>query len=174
MNQLSEMREYLLANVEQIKFSVKIGSVAGGGAVVMSLANWWNANFDYVTIAMGLIAADHALGSVVHKWWVKDFDIKKNGIGLLVKLTMVMLGGAVFEGLTHITKEQDFVYTYLKMTTRLIVCIYPGLSALENMSIISGGVFPPKALIDVFKGFQKDLSPKKIVEEKNTNDKKEE
>lgn len=166
------MKEYLLANVEQIKLSVKVGSVAGGGAVVMSLADWWNVNFDYVTIAMGLIAVDHALGSAVHKWWIKDFDFKKNGIGLLVKLTMVVLGGAVFEGLTHITREQDFVYAYLKMTTRLIVCIYPGLSALDNMSIITNGVFPPKALINVFKGFQKDLDIEKL--KKGNNNKKEE
>ena len=167
------MKEYLVYNLLQIKMSAKLSLCTGAcGMLVVNLLDWWNTNFNYVAIALFLVAVDHALGSIVHAWWIKDFDLKKNGIGLLIKLSMVVVGGMIFEALTHITKDQDFVYSYLKMTTRLIVCIYPGLSALKNMSIITGGIFPPGSMINLFSVFQKDLDVEKL--KKGINKKEEE
>ncbi|MDM1345692.1 hypothetical protein HX008_01530 [Myroides marinus] len=166
------MKEYLIYNLLQIKMSAKVSLCTGAcGMLMVNLMDWWNTNFNYVFVALLLVALDHLLGSVVHLRWLRDFSWKKNGAGLLIKLSMVVIGGVVFEALTHITKEQDFVYSYLKMTTRLIVCIYPGMSAMKNMSIITNGIFPPGSLINLFSGFQKDLDIEKL---KKGNNKKEE
>ncbi|MDM1408048.1 hypothetical protein [Myroides sp. DF42-4-2] len=167
MKYLIDLQEYLLYNLQQIGVSVKLSGVVGVLAVVVGnvsgvFTQWWSENIDYVVIALGLVAVDHLLGSGVHLWLKKDFQWPKNIIGLMIKLSMVLCGGLIFEGLAHITKEQDLVYTYLKMTTRLIVCIYPGLSAMRNMNFVTRGVFPPAALVGKFDSFQKDLSVEKL------------
>jgi len=144
-----------------------MGVLAVAAVSVSEVLNkWLSENIDYVVIALGLVALDHLLGTFVHAFIKKDFDWTKNILGLLIKLSMVLCGGLIFEGLAHITKEQDLVYTYLKMTTRLIVCIYPGLSAMRNMNIVTKGVFPPAALVGKFDSFQKDLSVEKLKEGK--------
>lgn len=160
----------------QIRMSMKLSGVVGFLGVVMvnafeAVHKWMDVNFDYVAIALILVAVDHLLGSLVHQFYLKDFDWRKNIIGLLIKLSMVVCAGLVFEGLTHITKEQYLVYTYLKMTTRLIVCIYPGMSAMKNMRIITRGAFPPAVLVGKFEKFNNGLD---IEELKKGNNKKEE
>lgn len=167
MKYLIDLQEYLLYNLQQIGVSIKLSGIMGifiavGVNVSDVFSKWLSENIDYVVIALGLVAIDHLLGSGVHQWLKKDFQWAKNIIGLLIKLSMVLCGGLIFEGLAHITKEQDLVYTYLKMTTRLIVCIYPGLSAMRNMNLVTRGVFPPAALVGKFDNFQKDLSVEKL------------
>lgn len=175
MRQLIEIQEYLIYNLSQMKLSFKLSGIIGFIGMVMVevddvVEKWMNENIDYVAIALLFVAVDHLLGSVVHQWYRKDFCWKKNIIGLLIKLSMVLCAGLIFEGLTHITREQDLVYTYLKMTTRLIVCIYPGISALKNMRIITKGAFPPAALVGKFDGFQKDLDVEKLKKGRNGGD----
>lgn len=123
---------------------------------------WLNENISYVVIALGLVGLDHFIGSITHLFFLKDWDWKKNIIGILIKLSMVLCGALIFEGIAHITKETDLVYVYLKMTTRLVVCVYPGVGAMKNMRVITKGVFPPAALVGKFDGFQKDLSIDKL------------
>lgn len=162
-----DVYELLVYNLLQIKFSLKIswgiGFLAAG---VMSLSEvinvWLSANIDYVRIALAIVAVDHVLGSIVHFYYKKDFHIKKNIIGLLIKLLIVAFSGLIFEGLAYITNEQDMIYMWLKMTLRLLVCIYPGKSALENMRIITKGKFPPAALIGKINAFEKELDIKKL------------
>lgn len=153
---------YLMYNLAQVKMSVQIGGVMAVFGIFGNVGDWMTLNVDYIAIAMACVAIDHILGTIVHAYYLKDFSWKKNVTGLLIKLSMVMLGGIIFEGLTHITKEQDLVYTYLKITTRLVVCIYPAMSAMVNMRIITGGSFPPLAFLDKFKSFNTDLDVEKL------------
>ncbi|MDM1397121.1 hypothetical protein HX049_08025 [Myroides odoratimimus] len=163
MKQVIELQEYLMCALGQLRISMKLSGVVGFLGVVMvnvfdAVHKWLDVNFDYVSIALFLVSVNHLLGSAVHKWILKDWDWQKNKVGILINICVVIIGGLVFEALTHITKEQDFVYSYLKMTTRLIVCIHPGLNIMKNLHILTTGKFPPKAIMDLFGGFQKDLS----------------
>lgn len=167
MRQLSELQEFLIYNVLQLKLSLQLSGIMGVvGLVSMNISEklnlWFVENIDYVVIALGFVAVDHVLGSIVHYFYLKDWCWKKNIIGLLIKLSMVLSGGLIFEGLTHITIEQDLIYSYLKMTTRLLVIIYPGLSAMKSCRIITKGAFPPAALVGKFDGFNKDLDIEKL------------
>ena len=167
MKYLIDLQEYLLYNLQQIGVSIKLSGIM---SVVMlmvvsiwdKLDKWLDESIDYVLIALFLVAADHFLGTVYHLFFKRDFSWMKNIVGLLIKLTMVLVGGLIFESLTHITKEQDLVYGYLKMTTRLIVCLYPGSSGLKNVNNITKGVFPGNVLLGKFEGFKKDLSIEKL------------
>lgn len=175
MKQLIDLQEYFIYNLMQIKLSVKLSGIMGIGGMVMInvsdfLDTWLNENVSYVVIALGLVGLDHFIGSITHQFFLKDFCWKKNIIGLLIKLSMVLCGALIFEGIAHITKETDLVYVYLKMTTRLVVCVYPGVSAMKNMRVITNGVFPPAALVGKFDGFQKDLNIDKLKEGKKNEE----
>ncbi len=143
---------YLLYNLHQIKIAAFWSAYSG---LIISLiiepfsgvGNWVSENVDYISIALGFIAVDHALGSVSHRWYKKDFDIKKNLFGLLIKLFVVVCAGFIFEGLSHLTKDENFIYIYMKMTGRILICLYPGRAAAKNMKIITKGAFPPDAVI---------------------------
>lgn len=115
------------------------------------LGTWIEGNLDYVKIALGIIAIDHLIGSWVHRIIKNDWCWKLNIVGFLVKLSMVVAFGFIMEGLAHITIEDDFIYTYIKMSGRILVCLYPGISAMKNMRIITKGTFPP----DIFFGNMK-------------------
>ncbi|WP_353119516.1 hypothetical protein [Myroides odoratus] len=167
MKYLIDLQEYLLYNLQQIGVSIKLSGMMSVVVLMVvsiwdKLDKWLDESIDYVLIALFLVAADHFLGTVYHLFFKRDFSWMKNIVGLLIKLTMVLVGGLIFESLTHITKEQDLVYGYLKMTTRLIVCLYPGSSGLKNVNNITKGVFPGKALVGVFEGFKKDLNLDKL------------
>lgn len=170
MKVLIDLKEQVAANIGLIKDSIPISGILSVLGVVMArigeiFSVWWLESLDYFVIANFLVAFDHILGSVVHKWIKKDFCWKKNGIGLLIKSTMVLLAMFVFESISHLTKEQSFIYDYLKMTTRIIVCVYPAISILKNMSIVTGGRFPSKAMIDRFETVNEELDVTKFKKE---------
>lgn len=140
---------------QNFELSFKISAVVGFfiSIIAPQALGWIDSNIDYVRIAMGIIAIDHLLGSWVHRFIKNDWSIKQNITGFLVKLSMIVAFGYIMEGLAHITIEDDFIYKYIKMSGRILVCLYPGISAMKNMKIITKGAFPP----DIFFGKMKDV-----------------
>jgi hypothetical protein len=126
------------------------------------IMKWYTINVAYVNIALGVIALDHLLGSYVHRFVKDDFDWKKNITGFGVKVSMVVAFGFIMEGLSHVTIEDDFIYRYIKMSGRILVILYPGISAMKNIKIITKGVFPPDAIIGKLENFNKDLDVEKL------------
>jgi hypothetical protein len=117
------------------------------------LQEWFTINESYVNIALGCIAVDHALGTLIHsRMYKNDWNFQKNITGLGVKLSMVVAFAFLMEGLAHITIEDDFVYKYIKMSGRILVILYPAISAMKNMRVITSGNFPPA----IFFGKAKD------------------
>jgi len=151
---------FILDNMYQIKTASWYSSI-GGCLIFIKSPNkvdvWIQTNIDYITIAIMFVAVAHVLGSVVHWLYKGDFDWKKNIIGFTIMLTMVVVVGFVMESLAHLTKEENLIYMYIKMTGRLIVCIYPARSILRNVKIITNGAFPPDALIGKFDKFNQNL-----------------
>lgn len=101
-------------------------------------------NIDYVRVVLSAIATDHVFGTISHLWFKRDFSILKNIGGLAIKILVVLLMGSLFDGLTILVIKEDFIYRYLLLVTRLLVFLYPAMSAMKNCHIITGGVFPPK------------------------------
>lgn len=129
------------------------------------LGGWYISNSDYVLIILAAIAIDHLLGTIKYLFFVGDFNIKENIKGLTVKIFLVVCMGILFEGLNILVSQDSIIKDYLVIVTRLMVFLYPALSAFRSSSIISGGKFPPKAWIIKVKEFQKDLKTKHFKDE---------
>jgi hypothetical protein len=124
---------------------------------------WLNTNQSYVNIALGCIAIDHLLGTLVHsKIYKNDFDWKKNITGFGVKLSMVVVFAFLMEGLAHVTIEDDMIYRYIKMSGRILVILYPAISAMKNIKVVTNGAFPPDAIVGKLENFNKDLDIEKL------------
>jgi len=146
---------------EALKYSTVLGLFPS--LFIPQIEDWFNLNITYVQIALGIIALDHVMGSIIHSASYKnDFDWKKNITGFGIKVSMVVVFAIIMEGLAHITIEDDFIYKYIKMTGRLLVCLYPGLSAMKNIKIITRGAFPPDALVGKLENFNRDLDLEKL------------
>lgn len=118
---------------------------------------WIQLNIDYISIALFSVGAAHVLGSITHRLYKKDFDWKKNIVGFCIMLSMVVVVALLMEGLAHVTKQQDLIFTYVSMMGRLVVIIYPIRSALKNVKIITNGAFPPDAIIGKLENFNNNL-----------------
>ena len=126
------------------------------------ITNWAICNSTYVLFVLGAIAVDHFLGTLVHAFKLRDFSIKKNIIGLMLKLGMVVAVGFLFEGIAMLINSTSIVLTYLITTMRLFVFLYPAFSAMENSSILTNGKFPQKGILDKFKHFQENANVKEL------------
>lgn len=152
--------------IENFLFSFKLSAITGFSlSIIPFLNNWFESNIDYVFFSLLAVAIDHALGSYVHKFIKKKWDWKKNISGFSVKLSMVVSVGLLMEALAHITIQDNLIYTYIKMVGRLIVILYPVISALKNVKIITKGAFPPDALVGKLEAFNQDLDLKKLKED---------
>lgn len=118
---------------------------------------WYIDNQIFLTMVFLAVAIDHILGSFVHYYIVHDFSMKKNLRGLLIKGFSVCAGYVLFEMVRQIVSDVQFIAIYFKVVLQLTVILYPVLSALKNISIISGGAFPPKIWFTKFENFNKNL-----------------
>lgn len=135
--------------------------------VTESFNQWKNDNASFVIGVMLCIGIDHALGSWVHWKIKKDFSWSENAKGLLKKSFLCAMSIVIFGVIGDSVKQTSLVYEYLSTITKLIVTLYPALSAMVNMSLISGGKYPPKKLIDKFTGFKDDLNLTNLKENEN-------
>jgi hypothetical protein len=129
--------------------------------------HWTVQNQDYVSFVFIAIMIDHILGSLIHLFVKRDFTFKKNIIGLLTKVGLVVAMGFLFEGINTIVKEDSFAKNYLIIVLRLTVFLYPAGSAFMNSAVITKGKFPPMGLINKIKSFQTDLDITKLREKQN-------
>ena len=127
-----------------------------------NLLKWYLSNQDYIYLVLGAIVIDHILGSLHHAFIVRDFTWKKNAIGIAIKLGLVIAIGFLFEALPVIAKGDNILKDYLVIVTRLSVFLYPAGSAFGNMSVVTGGKFPPKAWMDKLSKFNENLNPEDL------------
>jgi len=74
----------------------------------------------------------------------------------------------LFEGLNSIVKDSaDIVVLSLTIVTRVIVFLYPAVSAWQNIYVVSGERFPPKAWMDRINKFNENLNVKELTDEKD-------
>lgn len=128
---------------------------------------WGVDNQDYILIVIGAILIDWLFGTVKHLFFTGTFSLKKNAIGITTKIALAVAGGFLFEGLNFLVKDSDFVLTTSKIITRVIILMYPGMSAFENIYIVSGEKFPPKAWMEERLGkWKESLNPNDLMNNK--------
>lgn len=117
---------------------------------------WFTTNQDYILIVLGAIAIDHFFGTWKHIK-LKNFNIKHNIEGLFIKLSVVIAGGLLFEGLGHLITRDSIIKTYLIIVGRILVFLFPARSSWRSMSVVTNGKFPPKSWIEKMDKFERNL-----------------
>lgn len=134
--------------ISSIMPMIKISVLLSPFAIVSSkVSGWYIDNGTYVLIVCSAIICDWVLGIWKHLKY-GTFSLKYNAIGLVTKTALVVFGVLLFEGLSELTREATFITSPLQMITRLVIFMYPSLSAFENMYKVSDEKFPPKAFMD--------------------------
>ena len=96
----------------------------------------------------------------------RTFSFKQNAIGLIVKIALTTGAAFLFEGLGSIVKDSaDIIVVSLTTVTRVIVFLYPAVSAWQNIYIVSDERFPPKAWMDRINKFNENLNVKELTDE---------
>jgi len=146
----------------KLKSSLSLAAAFSPIAYVSNkILHWSIANETYIWFVLIAIVVDHILGTILHLI-NRDFDLKKNITGLFTKIGLVVAMGFLFEGINEIVEEDSFVKSYLIITLRLTVFMYPAGSAFSNSSILTKGKFPPIGWMNKFKKFQENLDLKDI------------
>lgn len=130
------------------------------------ISEWGINNQDYILIVLGAILIDWFFGTFKHIFITGTFTLKKNAIGITTKIALAVAGGFLFEGLNFLVKDSDFVLTTSKIITRVIILMYPGMSAFENIYIVSGEKFPPKAWMERLGKWKESLNPNDLMNNK--------
>lgn len=139
-------------------------------ALINTVIDWSENNSVYIQFVFGAIIIDHLLGSILHAFVKHDWDWKKQITGLLTKIGLVVAMGYLFEGVNYIVEEESFVKTYLSITLRLTVFLYPAGSAFINSAILTDGKFPPIGWMKRFKMFQENLKLSEIINKENKDE----
>lgn len=152
----------------KIKSSLKLGSsIAPFGLILEKLTNWYLENFIVIWLICGAVFLDWLVGIGKHLI-CKTFSWKENGKGLLIKLFMVVAGGYLAEALPHFLGGENILSSGLIAALRLSIFMYPAASCWMNMSVITKGAFPPTALLEKAKNFNKNLNVKEFTDGKSS------
>ena len=131
------------------------------------IVKWGIPNQDYILIVLGAILVDWFFGIWKHLK-KRTFSFKHNAFGLIIKVALTTGAAFLFEGLGSIVKDSaDIIVVSLTTVTRVIVFLYPSVSAWQNIYIVSDERFPPKAWMDRINKFNENLNVKELTDEKN-------
>ncbi len=154
-----------LINIHKGSFLAKIKStlslsfsVSPIAYITEKITDWTLENQAYVLFVFGAIFIDHVLGTIIHALVTKDFSLKKNALGLITKVGLVVAVGFLFEGINYIVQEDSFIKSYTIIVLRLSVFLYPAGSAFMNSSILTKGKFPPIGWIKKIKNFEVNMN----------------
>lgn len=177
------MREFLIAIVFKLLKWINqstVDTVVGFTSVVKlslvitpfvyiwdKITNWGIENENYILIVLGAIMIDWLFGTIKHLFFTYTFSLKRNAIGLTIKIGLAVAGGFLFEGLSHLISESDsdILVSGSKTVTRVIILMYPGISAFENIYVVSGEKFPPRIWMERLKAYKTTLNPKDLYDQ---------
>ena len=174
---LNKMIRYLLLQFVNIadgdlptKFlsALKLSLIAYPFIIIWDkLVKWGVPNQDYILIVLGAILVDWFFGIWKHLK-KRTFSFKQNAFGLVIKIALTTGAAFLFEGLGTIVKDSaDIIVLSLTTVTRVIVFLYPAVSAWQNIYIVSDERFPPKAWMERINKFNENLNVKELTDEKN-------
>ena len=131
------------------------------------IVKWGVPHQDYILIVLGAILLDWFFGIWKHLK-KRTFSFKQNAFGLIIKVALTTGTAFLFEGLNSIVKDSaDIIVVSLTTVTRVIVFLYPAVSAWQNIYIVSDERFPPKVWMDRINKFNENLNVKELTDEKD-------
>lgn len=146
--------------VQKLKSSAAIGvTISPIALIFQSYTNWFFSEVLFMTIIGVALLADLLLGMIAHApRYLDDFDLFtmlwKFMVKFVVCYTAIFVFG-LFVILFHSYGLNIGIYT--KLAASFSILCYPALSALGNMSIVTGGAFPPKDWIMALESKRKKL-----------------
>lgn len=148
----------------KIKSSLILGTTASPIAILIEqITDWYVTNMLTIWIIAGAVLADWVVGILKHLI-KKTFSWKENGTGLLIKTSMIVIGGFLSESLPHFLGGNDNLFSNgLIMALRLSVFMYPAASCWANMAVVTNGKFPPVGLMNRIKSFNENLNVKEFT-----------
>lgn len=139
---------------------------------ISDFTNWTIDNHLYLTWIIIAIFLDYVFGTILH---AKEHFQRKEGeeskwswsqniFGTMLKSALIVGVMILGEGFAHFVKEVPNVILVLSILVHTVVFLYPTISAMENIWILSGKKFPPEALIERLKNIYNNPSKKTIEE----------
>ena len=151
------LEHFFTKMASEVGLSFKLAIILTPFSLLLDGVNdWFSINYVYVSWVLSAILVDWIFGVWKHLKF-RTFSLKLNAIGLFIKLSMCLGSGFLFEGFNHLTEESEFIVSTLRMIFRLVVFIYPTISALKSMSKISNGKMPPASIMNMFTKFNENL-----------------
>ena len=178
---MMNIREFVLDNIVLLykgSFSQKLLasaqlSLAPAAAVTLTerISGWYVESEFFLFCVCVVLAIDHILDSYVHLIILKDFTFKGNLKELITKLSIISMGFIILSVINKVLEPIEFFKSYFSVLVQLMVILYPSATALTNMSVVTGGKFPPSGLLKKIKNFEKtgDLESLKEKTESDEN-----
>lgn len=178
---MMNIREFILDNIVLLykgSFSQKLLasaqlSLAPAAAVTLTerISGWYVESEFFLFCVCVVLAIDHILDSYVHLIILKDFTFKGNLKELITKLSIISMGFIILSVINKVLEPIEFFKSYFSVLVQLMVIFYPSATALTNMSVVTGGKFPPSGLLKKIKNFEKtgDLESLKEKTESDEN-----
>lgn len=151
----------------KLKSSFILGTTASPFIYIISLLK--GLDFNIMMVIAFAIIIDHLIGSYVHLFIKRDWSWKENGKGFLTKMFLCVSAFFLFEGMSIILEGADTIELYFKVTTSLIVFMYPAGSAFMNMTLVTNGKFPPTGWINKIQSFNKNPNLKTFTNGTSTD-----
>lgn len=165
------MKNLLYNIIGNVEITFKLSFIPA--ALIMGLSeldlldfidNWFDQNTAYISFVCLAIVLNHLSGTIVHAFIERDFSLIKNIKGLVLMLFAVTCIGALFEGFGYIYTREAPIVEYLEYVIRTMVFMYPARSAAINISIMTGGKFPPVAWLNNMSRFNTSLDVKELFD----------
>ena len=161
---MNAIKSFILTNLNEIHSGILSSRIKGTFELSFAfsplmfipsfLLEWKILNETYLMFVLGAIIVDHIIGTFLHVFKLRDGSLKKNIVGLITKLGLVVAVQFLFEGLQHIVSEQTIIQAYLKSVLNLTIFMYPAGSAFMNTHVLTNGSFPPIGIINKIKSYQ--------------------
>lgn len=171
--------KFLILNLQKLHSGVGFDKMVAAGkisavpAIVVSsaegLTKWYLINQTFMIFVFIAIILDHILGTIVHAFIKRDFVFKKNVAGFLLKGGACIAGYSLFVMIHEILKDVPFIADYFQILIQFMVFIYPAGSAMGNLSIITGGKFPPIGWMKKLEKFQENVDITEFNTKQNEN-----
>lgn len=145
--------------LEKAKASAALGVTISPVAILLEqITNWALSVFLFFSILGIALFADLVIGIWVHIRYFKDFDPAIMLEKFLQKSFLTYMGLLLFGLFDILFNHYGYMMgNYVKLAISICIMLYPVLSVLGNMSVMTGGKFPPIEWIRFLENYQKNI-----------------
>lgn len=164
----SSVKALLSVNIgvmPKILGTLKLAALTTPVFFVSGFSEWIESDGAFIAFVVCAIFIDWIVGTVKHVVWLHDFHWGENLRGVLAKLIGVVSVGFVFQGL-EVLSQGSGVYGVFDTFLKISIFLYPSMSIIRSVRVISGNRFPSQAIydrLDKIENFLKEKTNKQII-----------